>query len=159
MLNRSTLTPIYPASLTDYLKSHYVGLHRRTEPPQTQSDSLESQAPSRNRQGLPARSRPSPPSRSCPAPPQRKLSRVPKRRRFRHSVPRLSSISDAWGRLNVVTPFHHLSGDSHLHRSLGAGPITASSVLGGRVRPPEAQRRVPRCAAQLLAASLPLRSY
>src|SRR5262249_256 len=65
--------------------------------------------------------------RSCPAHPQRKRSRVPKRRRFRHSVPRLSSISDAWGRLNVVTPFHHLSGDSHLHRSLGAGPITASS--------------------------------
>src|SRR5262252_9042449 len=127
MLNRSTLTPIYPASLTDYLKSHYVGLHRRTEPPQTQSDSLESQVPSRNRQGLPARSRPSPPSRSCPAPPQRKRSRVPKRRRFRHSVPRLSSISDAWGRLNVVTPFHHLSGDSVLRRSLGAGPITASS--------------------------------
>src|SRR5262249_36703612 len=59
--------------------------------------------------------------------PQRKRSRVPKRRRFRHSAPRLSSISDAWGRLNVVTPFHHLSGDSHLHRSLGAGPITASS--------------------------------
>jgi predicted PurR-regulated permease PerM len=81
----------------------------------------------RNKQGLPARSRPSPPSRSCPAHPQRKRSRVPKRRRFRHSVPRLSSISDAWGRLNVVTPFHHLSGDSHLHRSLGAGPITASS--------------------------------
>jgi hypothetical protein len=26
------------------------------------------------------------------------------------------------GRLNVVTPFHHVSGDSHLHRSLGAGP-------------------------------------
>ena len=37
-------------------------------------------------------------------------------------------ISDAWGRLNVWTPFHHLSGDSHLHRSLGAGPITASST-------------------------------
>ena len=36
------------------------------------------------------------------------------------SAPRQSSISDAWGRLNVVTPFHHLSGDSHLHRSLGA---------------------------------------
>jgi hypothetical protein len=36
--------------------------------------------------------------------------------------------SDAWGRLNVVTPFHHLSGDSHLHRSLGAGPITASKA-------------------------------
>src|SRR5262249_46152189 len=44
------------------------------------------------------------------------------------SIPRLSSISDAWGRLNVVTPFHHLSGGSHLHRSLGAGPITASST-------------------------------
>jgi hypothetical protein len=29
------------------------------------------------------------------------------------------------GRLNVVTPFHHLSG--HLHRSLGAGPITTSN--------------------------------
>src|SRR5262249_45704303 len=27
----------------------------------------------------------------------------------------------------VVTPFHHLPGDSHLHRSFGAGPITASS--------------------------------
>src|SRR5262249_58731881 len=56
---------------------------------------------------------------------------VPKRRRFRHSIPRLSSISDAWGRLNVVTPFHHLSGGSHLHRSLGAGPITASRTRAG----------------------------
>jgi hypothetical protein len=27
-----------------------------------------------------------------------------------------------------VTPFHHLSGESHLHRSLGAGPITASRL-------------------------------
>src|SRR5262249_10017148 len=27
----------------------------------------------------------------------------------------------------VVTPFHHLSGDSHLHLSFGVGPITASS--------------------------------
>jgi hypothetical protein len=25
-----------------------------------------------------------------------------------------------------VTPFHHLSGDSHHHSSIGAGPITAS---------------------------------
>src|SRR5258707_4781332 len=98
-----------------------------TAPLQTQPDPLQSQVPSRNKQGPPARSRPSPPSRSCPAHPQRKRSTVPKRRRFLHSVPRLSSISDAWGRLNVVTPFHHLSGDSHLHRSLGAGPITASS--------------------------------
>src|SRR5262245_12986204 len=24
----------------------------------------------------------------------------------------------------VVTPFHHLSGDSHLHRSIGARPLT-----------------------------------
>src|SRR5262249_14871364 len=95
--------------------------------PQAQSDSPERQVLSRNKQRLPARSRPSPPSRSCPAHPQRKRSSVPKRRRFRHSVPRLSSISDAWGRLNVVTPFHHLPGDSHLHRSLGARPITASS--------------------------------
>ena len=56
--------------------------------------------------------------------PQRKRSRVPKRRRFLHSIPRLSSISDAWGRLNVVTPFHHLSGDSHLHPSLAVqGPL------------------------------------
>jgi hypothetical protein len=30
---------------------------------------------------------------------------------------------DAWGRLNVVTPFHHLSGDSHINRSLRAGPL------------------------------------
>src|SRR5262249_6959985 len=96
--------------------------------PQAQSDSPERQVLSRNKQELPARSRPSPPSRSCPAHPQRKRSRVPKRRRFRHSAPRLSSISDAWGRLNVVTPFHHLSGDSHLHRSLAEGPITASSL-------------------------------
>src|SRR5215831_11012470 len=48
-----------------------------TAPPQTQSDSLESQVPSRNKQGLPARSRPSPPSRSCPAPPQRNKRRDP----------------------------------------------------------------------------------
>src|SRR5262249_9235195 len=98
-----------------------------TAPPQAQSDSPERQVPSRNKQELPVRLQPSPPLRSCLAHPQRKRSRVPKRRRFRHSAPRLSSISDAWGRLNVVTPFHHLSGDSHLHRSLGAGPITASS--------------------------------
>jgi hypothetical protein len=30
MSNRSSLTPIYPASLTDYLKSHYVGLRDGT---------------------------------------------------------------------------------------------------------------------------------
>jgi hypothetical protein len=34
---------------------------------------------------------------------------------------------DACGRLNVVTPFHHLSGDSRINCSLRAGPITASS--------------------------------
>src|SRR5262249_51326901 len=99
-----------------------------TAPPQAQSDSPERQVPSRNKQELPVRSQPSPPLRSCLAHPQRKRSRVPKRRRFRHSAPRLSSISDAWGRLNVVTPFDHLSEDSHLHRSLGAGHITASRL-------------------------------
>src|SRR6476660_39679 len=30
---------------------------------------------------------------------------------------------DAWGRLNVVTPFHHLSGDSHINSSLREGPL------------------------------------
>src|SRR5215469_5945691 len=33
----------------------------------------------------------------------------------------------AWGRLNVVIPFHHLSEDSHTICPLGARPITASS--------------------------------
>ena len=36
-------------------------------------------------------------------------------------------LLDAWGRLNVVTPFHHLSEDSHTICPLGARPITASS--------------------------------
>src|SRR5262249_10197931 len=45
---------------------------------------------------------------------------------------------DAWGRLNVVTPFHHLSGDSHLHPLLGARPITASSAKSRVVRSPVA---------------------
>jgi hypothetical protein len=35
---------------------------------------------------------------------------------------------DAWGRLNVVTPFHHLSEDSHTICPLGARPITASRL-------------------------------
>src|SRR5262245_11977358 len=30
---------------------------------------------------------------------------------------------DAWGRLNVVTPFHHLSEDSHINSSLREGPL------------------------------------
>src|SRR5262245_20989609 len=51
---------------------------------------------------------------------------------------------DAWGRLNVVTPFHHLSGDSHLHRSLGAGPITASSYTGSALQRRSAQYAVAR---------------
>ena len=54
------------------------------------------------------------------------------------SVQKFLRVSDAWGRLNVVTPFHHLSGGSHLHRSLGAGPITASK----REVPPLAERAV-----------------
>ncbi len=32
------------------------------------------------------------------------------------------------GRLNVVTPVHHLSEDSHINCPLRAGPITASSL-------------------------------
>ncbi|TFV46892.1 hypothetical protein E4K65_17330 [Bradyrhizobium niftali] len=48
-------------------------------------------------------------------------------RQFRHSSPRLSSVSRCLGPTQVVTPFHHLSGDSHHHHPLlGAGPITAS---------------------------------
>jgi hypothetical protein len=35
---------------------------------------------------------------------------------------------DAWGRLSVVTPFHHLSEDSHINCSLRARPITASNI-------------------------------
>src|SRR5262245_5705149 len=41
---------------------------------------------------------------------------------------------DAWGRLNVVTTFHHLSGDSHINSSLREGPLrhlTSHRVLGG----------------------------
>jgi hypothetical protein len=44
-------------------------------------------------------------------------------RRFLHSVPWLSSSPDAWGRLNVVTPFHHLLGDSHLSTRSVQGPL------------------------------------
>src|SRR5262245_19608938 len=40
-----------------------------------------------------------------------------------------SPSPDAWGRLNVVTPFHHLSEDSHINCPLRAAPITASSHL------------------------------
>jgi hypothetical protein len=35
----------------------------------------------------------------------------------------------AWGRLDVVTPFHHLSEDSHINCPLRAGPITASNLI------------------------------
>src|SRR5882724_12351546 len=36
---------------------------------------------------------------------------------------------DAWGRLNVVTPFHHLSGDSHINSSLREGPLRHLALL------------------------------
>jgi hypothetical protein len=41
---------------------------------------------------------------------------------------------DAWGRLNVVTPFHHLSGDSHINSSLREGPLRhlATEISGDR---------------------------
>ena len=44
-------------------------------------------------------------------------------RRFRHNVPRLSSISRCLGPIHIATPFHHLSGDSHINSSLTAGPL------------------------------------
>ncbi|TFW50812.1 hypothetical protein CT676_43620, partial [Bradyrhizobium sp. MOS001] len=70
--------------------------------------------------------RPSPPSGSYPGNPQRIRSTVPTTRQFRHNSPRLSSVSRCLGPTQVVTPFHHLSGDSHHHAPLhGAGPITA----------------------------------
>ncbi|QOZ71121.1 hypothetical protein WN72_36060 [Bradyrhizobium arachidis] len=37
------------------------------------------------------------------------------KRRFRHNSPRLSSVSRCLGPTQVVTPFDHLSGDSHHH--------------------------------------------
>src|SRR6266478_3725389 len=43
---------------------------------------------------------------------------------------------DAWGRLNVVTPFHHLSGDSHINSSLRAGPLRHLIEMG----PPKASQ-------------------
>jgi len=49
-------------------------------------------------------------------------------RRFRHSIPRLAvlHLSRCLGPTHF-TPFHHLSGDSHLHPLLGARLIAASS--------------------------------
>jgi hypothetical protein len=81
----------------------------------------------------------------------------------------LSARGAASGRLNVVTPFHHLSGNSHLHRSLGAGPITASSTSHSEVGPrqlcPSDTKRRGRCGfpiccsapANSLALPLPAR--
>src|SRR6516165_1688728 len=66
-------------------------------PPQVQSASQQNQAPRRKQPELLARSRSSPPSQSYLARPQRKCSTIPKTRRFRHSVPRLSSISRCLG--------------------------------------------------------------
>src|SRR5215467_494023 len=88
--------------------------------PQVRSASLQSQAPQRKQQQLRVRSRPSPPLRSYPVRPQRTRSRVPMTRRFLHNAP---PSLDAWGRLNVVTPFHHLSGDSHINSPLREGPL------------------------------------
>src|SRR5215813_12859540 len=100
-------------------------------PPQVRSASQQNQAPRRKQPGLPARSRSSPPSQSYPARPQRKCSTIPKTRRFRHSVPRLSSISRCLGPTHVVTPFHHLSGDSHINSSLREGPLRHLANFSG----------------------------
>src|SRR5215831_11887051 len=51
---------------------------------------------------------------------------------------------------SIATPFHHLSGDSLLHRSLGAGPITASSPS---ISPYVSRTR---CSAKLLRSGAPL---
>src|SRR5215831_10901250 len=79
-----------------------------------------------------------PPLRSCPAHPQRKRSRAPKRRRFRHSVPRLSSISDAWGRLNVATRFIIYRGTASFTARSVQGPlrhlVASSTILAERVK-------------------------
>src|SRR5262249_13614606 len=77
---------------------------------QTQSDSWKAKSLKEINKRLPARSRPSPPSRFCPA------HHNANAREFQRDVdsdivfPQLSSVSDAWGRPNLVTPLHHLSG-------------------------------------------------
>jgi Transposase len=44
---------------------------------------------------------------------------------------RKHGISEAsFYRLNVVTPFHHLSGDSHINSSLREGPLRHLVALG-----------------------------
>ncbi len=96
--------------------------------PRAQYASLQSRASQKTQPRRRVRLRPSLPSRPCPGRPQRTRSTVPMTRRFRHNFPRLSSVSRCLGPTQVLTPFHHLSGDSHHHDPLlGAGPITASS--------------------------------
>jgi hypothetical protein len=57
---------------------------------------------------------------------------------------------DAWGRLNVVTPFHHLSGDSHINSSLREGPLRhLGQTDAGRARLGWRNERVVITAAQL----------
>src|SRR6266487_295893 len=91
--------------------------------PQVRSASLQSQAPRRKQRQLRVRSRPSPPLRSYPVRPQRTRSRVPMTVDSCIMLHGCPPSPDAWGRLNVVTPFHHLSGDSHINSSLRAGPL------------------------------------
>src|SRR5215471_13512580 len=93
-------------------------------PPQVRSASQQNQAPRRKQRGLPARSLLHNLTQRVHNANAREFQRDVDSDIVLHGCP---PSPDAWGRLNVVTPFHHLSGDSHLHRSLGAEPITASS--------------------------------
>src|SRR5262252_6713519 len=121
--------PLFPAEPPQILlfSAPHAAIAIAAQPP-ARSASLQSQACERKQPELRVRSQPSPPSQSCPVRPQRTRSTVPMTRRFRHNSPRLSSVSRCLGPTHVVTPFHHLSGDSHINRSLRAGPITASKI-------------------------------
>jgi hypothetical protein len=60
--------------------------------------------------------------------PRRLATSIAQRLSFENRVMRASrtlaaSSPDAWGRLNVMTPFHHLSGDSHLSTRSVQGPL------------------------------------
>lgn len=109
------------------LSAPHAAIGTAAQPP-ARSASLQSPASQKTQLRRRVRLRPSPTSGSYSGHPQRTRSTVPMTRRFRHSSPRLSSVSRCLGPTQVVTPFHHLSGDSHHHAPLlGVGPITASS--------------------------------
>src|SRR5262245_62707212 len=93
--------------------------------PQVLSASQQNQAPQRTQPELSARSRSSPPSQSYQARPQRKRSTVPMTRRFRHSVPWLSSVSRCLGPTQRRDP---------VSSSIGGQPPAADRSLQGPLR-------------------------